>query len=247
MVRINKTISFFILLAVVFLISVVSASAGNKRIMTITAAKVLAERGLIESVYGMKVRSTEEVENMVAAKFVGKTETKAKAFMKGIKFEEVLYDPEKDLAKVTASVRLESITNIDGKTVNLGNKVFKRVAFSTSTPSLAGPLKALRAAEVDAYKQLAKRIVGFTLESHTTINNYILTSDEVKVKVLATCYLADVSDFGWNESGDAYVKMSLNISEVSNMLGEKVIGEEGVLEVEGQGAQEDDFSVAQEN
>lgn len=241
---INKKINLFLIPIIIFLILTGNVWAGNLRIMSITAAKVLAERALVESVYGLKVRSTEHVENMVAASFVGKTETKTSARIKGIKFEEVAYDAQKDLAKVTASVSLPSITNIDGKEVNLGNKVFRRVAFATSTPSLSGPLKALRAAEIDAYKQLAKKIVGFTLESHTTIENYILTSDDVKVKVLATLYLAELVEYGWHESGDAYVRMSLNVSEVSEMMGEEVIGEEGTVEVEGMGAQEDDFAEA---
>lgn len=220
------------------------AWAGNKRIMSIRAAKVLAERAIVESVHGLKVRATETVEDMVAASFVGKTESKTSARMKGIKYEEVVYDPEKDIAKVTASVTLDTITNVDGETLNLGGKVFRRVAFATSTPSMAGPIRALRAAELDAYKQLIKRIVGFQLESKTTVENYMLKSDVVKTKVMATLYLAEVTDFGWDEAGDAYVKMVLNVKEIAEILGEPIVGTEEVIEVEGQGAQEDDFSTA---
>lgn len=220
------------------------AHAGNKRIMSIAAAKVLAERALIESIYGLKVRATEEVADMVAASFVGTTESKTKAMIKGVRFEEVVYDPQKDLAKVTASVQLPSITNIDGVEMNLGNKVFRRVAFATATPSMAGPIKALRAAELDAYKQLVKRIVGFQLESQSSVENYILTSDTVKTKVLATLYMAELEEYGWNEFGDAYVKMSLNVQDIGAIIGEPIIGEDAVVTVEGQGAQEEDLPVA---
>ena len=110
------------------------AMAGNKKIMTTRAAQVLAERSLIESVYGLKVRSSEEVVDLVAANFIGKTETKTSATIGGILIEEVVYDANKDVAKATASIQLDKITNIDGKTVNLKNKVFRRVAFATSTP-----------------------------------------------------------------------------------------------------------------
>ena len=217
---------------------------GNKRIMSVRAAKVMAERALVESVYGLKIRATEEVQDMVAANFEGKTESKTSARISGIKFEEVLYDAAKDIAKVTATVSLDSIENIDGKVMDLQGKEFRRVAFATSTPSQAGPLKALRAAELDAYKQLVKQIVGFTLESQTTVENYMLKSDIVKTKVLATTYLARVTDFGWSDSGDAYVKMTLNIKEVSEMLGEDVVGAGEIVEVEGAGAQVDDFKSA---
>ena len=125
--------------------------------------------------------------------------------------------------------------------MNLGNKVFRRVAFATSTPAMAGAIKALRAAELDAYKQLVKRIVGFTLESQTSVENYILTSDVVKTKVLATIYLAELDEYGWNEFGDAFVKMSLNVQDIATIIGEQIPGEDAIVSVEGQGAQENDY------
>lgn len=240
-----KTIKLFLLCtAFIFALSP-SGWAGNKRVMAISAAKVLAERALVESIYGLKIRSTEEVIDMVAASFVGKTESKTSALISGIKFEEVIYDSAQDIAKVTATVQLDSMTNIDGQVMDLKNKVFRRVAFATATPSQASPLKALRAAELDAYKQLAKRVVGFKLESETTVENYMLKSDVVKTKVLATMYLAEVTDYGWDESGDAYVKMTLDVAAASEVIGEAIVGEEPVIEVEGTGAQVDDFTRAQ--
>lgn len=231
----------FVFLAIVAC-SIPSGWAGNKKIMTTTAAKVMAERALVESIYGLKLRATETVQDMVAANFSGTTETKTSSTIKGVQFDEVIYDETKDIAKVTASVRLETLKNVDDQTLDLRNKVFRRVAFATSTPSQAGPLKALRAAELDAYKQLVKKVVGFTLESQTTVENYILTSDLVKTKVLATIFLARVNEFGWAETGDAYVKMALDVKEVSEILGQQVVGESEIIEVEGAGAQLDDFS-----
>ena len=220
---------------------------GNKRMMSVRAAKVLAERALVESVYGLKVRCTESVEDMVAASFVGRTESKTEGQINGINYEEICYDPEKDIAKVTAAVSLDQITNIDGETVDLKNKVYRRVAFATSTPSMAGPIKALRAAELDAYAQLVKRIAGFTLESHTTVENYMLKSDTVKTKIVATLYLAELAAYGWDEAGDAYVTMKLDTKEIADMLGEAVVGEGEVIEVTGEGAQVDDFGLAKQS
>lgn len=220
------------------------ALAGNKRIMSINAGKVLAERALVETVHGLKVKTTEEVVDMVAASFVGRVESKTTAKIKGIKFDEIVYDEEKDIAKVTASVSLESITNVDGDNINLGNKVFKRVAFATSTPKNAAPIRALRAAELDAYKQLIKQVMGFTLESQSTVENYILTSDVVKTKVIASLYLANLTEYYWDKNGDAHVKMVLNVGDVSNVLGEKVVSEGEIVEVEGLGAQTADFKPA---
>jgi hypothetical protein len=244
-----KTEKITMVLVFIFLtVSIIDSTsgwAGTKRIMTTRASKVLAERALVESIYGLKVRSTEDVQDMIAASFIGKTESKTSARIKGIKFEEIVYDADKDIAQATALVRLDSMENIDGQLMNLQNKEFRRVAFATSTRSQAAPLQALRAAELDAYKQLAKRVVGFTLESQTTVENYMLTSDQVKTKVLATIYLAEVTDFGWEDSGDAYVKMTLNVKEAAEILGESIVGEDDSIEVEGAGAQVDDFRSAQ--
>lgn len=221
------------------------ALAGNKKIMAVRAAKIAAERGIVESIYGLKIRSSESVVNLVAAGFEGKTEVKTEAEIRGIKISEIVYDEEKDIAQATATIKLDKLTNIDGQELDFKGKTFTRVGFATGSDNgMNAPLKALRAAEIDAYTQLAKRIVGFTLESQTTVENYILTSDIIKSKVLATIYLARVTDYGWDKLGDAYVKMSVNTSEVSDIIGQKIVDEDEVIEVEGQGAQSDDYSKA---
>jgi hypothetical protein len=244
---IPKIIKYFIVVAVSMGVMAPSGWSGNKRIMTIRAAKVMAERAIVESIYGLKLKATEEVKDMIPASFEGSTETKTLAKIKGISYDDIVYDQEKDIAKVTASVALDTITNIDGKVMNLKNKVYKRVGFATSTPEMAGPIRALRSAELDAYKQLIKQIVGFTLESQTKVENYMLKSDLVKTKVLATLYLAEVTDYGWDKQNDAFVKMSLKVSEISEILGESIVDGGKVIEVEGQGAQEDDFSAVKKS
>ena len=232
------------LLAVLLIFSAGTLYAGNKRIMSIRAAKVLAERALIESMYGLKLRATESVEDMVAANFTDTTESKTKAHLVGVEYEDVVYDAEQDIAQVTASVQMGSITNVDGINVDLGNKLFRRVAFATSTPAMAGPLKALRAAEIDAYKEIIKQVVGFELEGHTKVENFMLTSDVVKTKVMATIFLVELNEYGWTDEGDAFVKMQLNLREASDLLGENIVYDKEIIEIEGMGAQVNDFEQA---
>jgi len=214
------------------------ALADNKRVMSISAARVVAERNLVESVYGLKLRANESVEDMVAANFSEATESKTSAMISGIKYDNEQYDKDKDIAKVVASLALPSITNVDGTLVDLKGKTFRRIGFGTATPASAGPLKALRAAELDAYKQLMKRLVGFTLESQTSVENFMLKSDVIKTKVMATLFMSQLVDFGWDESGDAWMKLALNLKDLSEILGQKLAEPGGeVVEVTGYGAQ----------
>jgi len=129
--------------------------------------------------------------------------------------------------------------------LDLKNKVFRRVGFATSTPEMAGQLKALRAAEMDAYMRLIKRIVGFKLESETTVKNFILTSDVVKTKVLATLCLAELVKYDWDEVGDASVIMSINVKDASEILGVNIVGTDEFIVVEGLGALKDDFKLVE--
>lgn len=222
----------------------VTTWAGNRKMMAMTAAKADAARGLTEQVMGLKVRATEEVVDMAAGSYVGKTESKTSATIRGIQYEEVVYDPEQDIAKATASLRMDQIVNIDGDTINLSGKVFRYVGFGAGSPSTAGPLRALRAAIIDAHKQIAQAVAGFTLESQTTVENYMLKSDSIKTSVLATTGLAKLTDYGWDDAGDAYAKLTLDVKEVSEMIGQQIIDGAEVIVVEGNGAQEDDFSQA---
>ncbi len=216
--------------------------AGSKKLMTINAAKIVAERAIIESVIGLKVRSKESVDEMIASGV--KIDAKTKASIKGVEYTEIVYDREKDIARVVATIRLGRVSNIIGKQIDFGDRIIKRVGFATSTRAMAGPLKAMRAAELDAYKQLAKKIVGFTLESESTVEDFILKSDTIRTKMMAAIYGAEITGYRWDQDGDAYVKMALRLGQVEDVLGQRIRYQGDVIEVEGAGAQKDDYSEA---
>ena len=46
-------------------------------------------------------------------------------------------------------------------------------------------------------------------------------------------YLAEVYEYGWDDEGDAFVKMVLNVKEVGDIIGLDVIDQEEIIEVEG--------------
>lgn len=219
------------------------AFAGSKKLMTIKAAKVVAERAIVESVIGLKVRSKESVENMVASEVV--IDAKTAAEIKGIEFVDILYDREKDIAKVTAQISVGRVQNILGDRIDYGDQIVQRVGFATATPTMSGPLKALRAAELNAYQELAKKIVGFRIEGKTSVKNFILSSDTIKTRMMAAIYGAELLSYRWDEDGDAYVTLALKTRYVEDVLGQTLDYKGKVIKVEGMGAQVDDFTPAQ--
>ncbi|MDD3118859.1 MAG: hypothetical protein PHQ27_06755 [Victivallales bacterium] len=221
------------------------AFADGKKLNSINCARVLAERNIVETVYGVKIRFIEEVTNLTDGQFLGSTETKTgQRAIKGIEYIEK-YDPKTDIAQVTAVLKLDRIKDIvDTEKFRLDkfpDKAIRRTAFASSTPANAKKLAALRAAEIDAYKNLYKRIGGFTLESQTKVENFVLKSDKVKSTVVGALMGAEYVGFYWDGKGndaEAVVKLRLNLRELAELLGEKIIDADGeFIEAEGRAAQ----------
>ncbi len=229
-----------LLAGLLIIFTAAQVAAGNKKLMTVNAAKVVAERAVAESVVGLKIRSTDTVENLVAMHM--KIESKVFAAIKGINYTDIVYDPDKDIAKVTAEMMVNRVQNIVGGDIYYGNMIIQRVGFASSSPTMAKPLQALRAAELDAYKQLAKQIIGFKIGSTSSVENYILQSDSIKAKVLAAIWGAELTGYRWDEAGDAYVTLQLKTGLVNDVMGQRVDYNGEIIEVEGVGAQTDDFS-----
>jgi len=221
----------------------------RKKLNSINCAKLLAERNIVETVYGVKLKYDEEVTDLINGSFHGVTETKTgKRKIVGIEFEPYQYDANDDIAMVTATLKISRLKNIiDTNKFNLESnpdKEFKRVAFATSTLKNAPKIAALRAAEIDAYKNLYKQIGGFTLESHTKVENFVLKSDKVKASVIGALMGAEFVGFRWEGTGNdaiAIVKMRINMKELEELLGQKLIDFNKVyLDAEGMAAQQDE-------
>ncbi len=222
------------------------AAAGNKKLMTVKKAKALASRALVESVIGLKIRS----QALWASKpdDYNQVESKVTAAIKGINFDTPKYDTEKDIAQATASIRLGNITNIIDKPIQYDDVVISRTAFATSSKQYVPLLSALRAAELDAYDEMAKLIVGQKIKSKTEVNNMILENDEVRTKVLAAIWGAEVVSYGWEEDNNAFVQLRLNAKWVHDIFGQTLdYGDTNYLEVTGHGASVNDLDNSQEN
>ncbi len=217
-----------------------TAMADRKKMMSLRIAKLTAKRALVESVYGVKIRKEEKVTDMMNGIFVGSAESKTKGKIRGVVENEVMYDEKTDVAKVTVSVPLGVISELTGLQFPDPSRLISRVGFGTSTASSAGALKAMRVAEVDAYSQLAEEIIGLELESKTKVENYILKSDEIKAKLVAAIFMAELVDYGWEGKNqeDAFAVLKIDKSLVASVIGES-FGGEGVVQVRGYGSSDD--------
>jgi hypothetical protein len=226
------------------LASVQPAEAGNDRLMAIKQAEIVACRALVESVYGVKVRANSEVKDLVNGIFEGSAETKTKGTLRGYKLDKV-FDEKKGVAKVTASISLKQVSDCTGMSFPNPDKEIRRIGFSTIRAEMKGAISALRAAELDAYGQLAEQIVGMDVEGKSSVRNMVLQSDTIKAKVVAALFLTEMADYGWQKNGDAYITLRINVDDVAKILGEK-LNVSGMVEATGNGAAVNDYKGAAE-
>ncbi len=227
---------------VILFLGLVSAPpvwAGNDNLMAIKQAELVACRALVESVYGVKVRSSSEVKDLVNGIFEGSAETKTMGTLRGYKLDKV-FDEEKGVAKVTATITLKQVGELTGMSFPNPDKEIRRIGFSTIRPEMKGAISALRAAELDAYGQLAEQIVGMEVEGKSSVHNMVLQSDAIKAKVVAALFMTEMVSYGWNKNGNAYITLRINVDDVATILGEK-LNVSGVVEATGNGAAVNDY------
>lgn len=243
----KKSTITLIAMAAVALSVAAPAHAGQKKLQSIQVAKVSAERAVVESVFGLKIKAEEHVSDLFgpSSRFFSRGETKTSASVAGIHLDETIYDEEKDIAMATASLTLADVTLQTGIEFPNPDKKFTRVGFGTSSRKHMNAVKAMRAAEVDAYTKLAKEILGYELETHTKVENFVLESDEIKTKMIASVFMADLVEHGWNEDGDAYVTLKIDIGSMEQILGQEFI-KSGEVTVTGYGALVQDLADEEE-
>lgn len=216
-----------------------TAEAGQKKLMTIRKARIVAQRALVESVFGLKVKTEESVVDMLHASFSTTGQSKTSATVVGIQMGDTIYDDKKDIAKATASITLAQVSQQTGIEFPNPDIEFTRVGFATSSPEHLNAIKAMRVAEIDAYSSLAKQTLGFDLESGTSVENYVLKSDTIKTKMVAALFLAELLDYGWDDEKNAFVTLRLNLDTMAQVLGQE-FATKGSVTVTGYGATEND-------
>ncbi|MES9858624.1 MAG: hypothetical protein ABW166_18765 [Sedimenticola sp.] len=215
-----------------------NVNAGSAKLMAVKAAKASAERGIMESLAGLKVRSKEEFEDQFRHNVT--IDTKSAALIKGVEFTEIIYDKEKGVAQVTARLNANKVKAVLGDIVDYKGKAITRIGFGASNATAAKPLLALRAAELDAYKEMAKRIIGAEMTSKTKVKNFLTTSDKIRINIMAAIYGSEVEAYGW-EGDDAFVTIKMAVGHIRDVLGQDIEHEGEIIRVTGYGTMVDDY------
>jgi len=249
-----KRISILLmLLAALGLCMVQTADAGNKKLMSIKMAKQDLKRNLMESIVGYKVKSSGQYGLTEDAKY--EVETKANAVIKGVQVDECVYDKGKDVAICYGHVDLGTVQNILGEYNVYKGVTIHSLGLGTMSETAKPALMALRAALLNAYDEMATVLVGETISSNSQMNDFVLTSDSNRSKLCAAVYGAHIPQhsvkfgkkgWGWDEEGDAYVVLQLDVEKVKDLLGNTLTYKgENIVEVMGMGAQGDQLSEEQ--
>ena len=163
--------------------AVCAMAQGNKQLMSEKMALQDMKRQIIESVVGFKVKSEGEFGLTEDAQY--RVDSKAAAVMKGIKMDKMVYDKEKDIALCYGHVELGRVKNITGLTFAYKNVKVLGFGFGSMTEASRPPLRALRAALINAYDEMAALLIGQKILSQSTAENFILTKDSNRSKVCA--------------------------------------------------------------
>lgn len=237
------------------LLTVFAASAqaqGNKQLMSERMAQQDLKRNLVEAVIGFKVKSETEFGLTEDAKY--QADTKAAAVIKGIKIDKMIYDREKDVALCFGHIELKDVVNVLGERISFKDVRVEGFGFGTMTETSRPALRALRAAQINAYDEMATLLVGEKILSRSTAENFILTKDSNRSKVCAAVFGAYIPNpgigspnrgWGWDESGNAFVFLEMDARKVKDVLGNMMVYKgENILRVMGRGAQKDELSDA---
>lgn len=248
----NRNKALVLILAALLLCCALPAMAGNKKLMTIEMAKQDLKRNLMESVVGFKVKKEgqfglTEDPNMTV-------DSKAHALIKGVRIDECVYDKGKDIAICYGHMDLGDVINVLGDYTRYQNVTIKHVGLGTTNAAARPALQALRAAMLDAYQQLAAVLVGEEIFSRSTVENFILTQDVNRSRLCAAVYGAYIPQhsvkfgkkgWGWDEDGDAYVILQLDVEKVRDVMGNLLIYQgENIVEVMGMGTSKDELGEA---
>ncbi len=160
-------------------------------------ARADAMRKMIEKLYGVKVSADQTVYDMIRENSNVKAEMDH--ILTGMREKEWHYYPE-GICQVELEITWKEVlkkikktvsANCDGceayleKSVKITEETSSKKIVVWGSGAIAGTegvqeIQALRAAEIDAYKKMAQRILGVKINSETTVKDMVVKSDKIR-------------------------------------------------------------------
>jgi hypothetical protein len=207
----------------------------RERLKATRAAELDADRLLAERIYGLQVDSETTVQDLaagddkiagaVSATLVGSITTEAPEYLpdgrvqvvRAVKIREVI----DTLNRVIKGKRLEDgslVTTSDNtKTNRTTNDKIIDVMGNAALPGSEGHQKimAKRAAEMDAYRRLAGRMMGVKIDGNTTVRDFALEHDEILASLSQVLKAATPTAVNFNKSdGSCEVTMEIKTQDI---------------------------------
>jgi len=207
----------------------------RERLKATRAAELDADRLLAERIYGLQVDSETTVQDLaagddkiagaVSATLVGSITTEAPEYLpdgrvqvvRAVKIREVI----DTLNRVIKGKRLEDgslVTTSDNtKTNRTTNDKIIDVMGNAAIPGSEGHQKimAKRAAEMDAYRRLAGRMMGVKIDGNTTVRDFALEHDEILASLSQVLKAATPTAVKFNKSdGSCAVTMEIKTQDI---------------------------------
>jgi hypothetical protein len=242
--------AFTLALALAVFTATAATAQGNKQIMSERMAQQDLKRNIVEAVIGYKLKSETEFGFTETSQY--NVDTRAASVIKDITVDKTIYDPEKDVALCFGHIVLTDLVNVMGEKTKFNDVRVEGFGFGTMTEASRPPLRALRAALVNAQDQIATALVGDKIFSRTRTDDFILSKDSNQSKICAAVYGAYIPNpalndpnrgWGWDESGNAFVYLEMDAHKVKDVLGNLMVyKQENIIKVIGRGAQKDETS-----
>jgi len=207
----------------------------RERLKATRAAELDADRLLAERIYGLQVDSETTVQDLaagddkiagaVSATLVGSITTEAPEYLpdgrvqvvRAVKIREVI----DTLNRVIKGKRLEDgslVTTSDNtKTNRTTNDKLIDVMGNAALLGSEGHQKimAKRAAEMDAYRRLAGRMMGVKIDGNTTVRDFALEHDEILASLSQVLKAATPTAVKYNKSdGSCEVTMEIKTQDI---------------------------------
>jgi hypothetical protein len=207
----------------------------RERLKAIRAAELDADRLLAERIYGLQVDSETTVADLaakddsigssVSATLLGSITTEGPEFLpdgtvqvvRAVKIREVVNTLNTAVkGKILSDGSFETLSNDTSTHTDVKDSVID-VMGNAALPGSEGQQKimAKRAAEIDAYRRLAARMMGLKLDGETTVRDMALEYDELVAALSQVLKGARPTAIAFNkDDGSCEVTMEIKTSDV---------------------------------